>query len=268
MFGTASPTGAFRKVARGGILSNVQVFAMFPTAADWSAACDDVVSEVLRAAGVNAPPVDAVTVAARCQWPVVWDFHQTGRARLQRLDGRPTLFVRPAERPERLQWAVAHEIGEVLTRQVCQALDLPAAEFGPREREELASQMARRLLLPTGWFFTADEDLFQLKARFATASHELIAWRWLDGETPTAVTIIDRGDISRRRSNFAPRAPAMCAAEQECAAAARTTGVPARRQWRNLRIHAWPVHEPDWQREIVRTIMDDAESAPPDWEGF
>jgi len=226
------------------------------TREDWCAACDGVVAKLLDAAGITAPPVDALLIAQRLEWPVVWDRGQAGRARIHHLDGRPTLFVSPEHRPERLQWAVAHEIGEASAWPVCRDLGIAADELLPRQREELANQFAQRLLLPTAWFGASDNDLFALKARFATASHELIAWRWLDRAEPTIVTVFDHGELTRRRCNFAARTPAMLPKERECAAEARDHRTVADRTWPHGRCTAWAVHEPGWQREILRTTVE------------
>jgi hypothetical protein len=226
------------------------------TREDWQAACDAVVDELLAAAEILAPPVDVLAITARLAWPVVWDTGQTGRARFQRLDGRPTLFVRPEERPERLQWAVAHEIGEASAWQVCERVGVSPDELAPRQREELANQFAQRLLLPTGWFDSCRDDLFALKARFTTASHELIAWRWLDRAEPTVVSLFDQGRLVRRRCNFADRAPALCSAETACVEAARRSGATEQGQWEGGRVRGWPVHETGWQREILRTDLE------------
>ncbi len=78
------------------------------------AVCDEVVRELLAHCSVLAPPVDAFAVADQLDLPVMFDEHQTGRARLKRIGGRGAIFIRPDERPERMQWAVAHEIGSLL----------------------------------------------------------------------------------------------------------------------------------------------------------
>jgi hypothetical protein len=231
-----------------------------PTLEDWRSACDAVVAQLLDAARIPSPPVDAVLVAARLDWPVVWDAEQTGRARTQRLEGRPTLFVRPDERPERLQWAVAHEIGEVTAGRVCDLAGATWDELVPRQREDIANHIAQRLLIPSDWFCDAlqsgDGDLFALKQRFATASHELIAWRWIDFAEPVIVSVFDHGELSRRRCNFAARAPAIGVDESECVIAARQTGATTRRTWTGGEAITWPIHEPTWQREILRTTLD------------
>ena len=230
------------------------------TLEDWRSACDAVVDELLGAAKVAAPPVDVLAITSRLAWPVVFDAEQAGRARMQRLDGRPTLFVRPDERAERLQWAVAHEIGEATAARVCMMAGVTPDEVTPRQREEIANQVAQRLLIPSAWFRAAlqseGDDLFALKRRFATASHELIAWRWLELADPVIVSVFDHGELSRRRCNFAPRAPAMSGEESACATEARQSGATSRRTWSGGTAIAWPVHEPAWQREILRTTIE------------
>lgn len=251
-------TGVFARYSA--VYKHFQRITLMATEQDWQSACDALVAELLRDAQVDAPPVDALAVASRLEWPVMWDIGQGGRARIQRLAGRPTLFVRPEERPERLQWAVAHEIGEVVAGRVCQSAGATWDELGPRQREAIANQVAQRLLIPTEWFCRGgpgdDGDLFALKQRFATASHELIAWRWLDLVEPVIVTIFDHGELSRRRCNFALRAPALCDVESACAMEARQTGTTTRRIWSAGAAVAWPVHEPAWQREILRTTVE------------
>ena len=44
----------------------------------------------------------------------------------------------------------------------------------------------------------------ELKKRYCTASHEVLAWRFLDLPSPAILTIIDNDHIYRRRSNAWP----------------------------------------------------------------
>ena len=61
--------------------------------------------------------------------------------------------------------------------------------------ESLANLFAYRLLVPSCWFAidakTMDYDLLALKKRYATSSHEVLAWRFLDLPEPCIITIID-----------------------------------------------------------------------------
>lgn len=235
--------------------------------AEWSVSCDAIAAELLSVAGVESPPFDMFVLAERLELGVAWDAGQTGRGRLLRLNGDPAIFLRPDERPERLQWAMAHEIGETAVWRVAQRLSLDTDDLLPRQRESLASQLANRLLLPQGWWNeavrTCGQHLPRLKQRFATASHELIAWRLLDGADAKMVTIIDNGQVTRRRANFVPRCPPPSINEQQCWETARQEGEATGDPVRGLfpveipaRCHAWAIHEPTWQREIAVTWVE------------
>jgi hypothetical protein len=191
---------------------------------------------------------------------VVWDASQTGRARRQQLAGQPAIFLRPDDRPERVQWAAAHELGEQFAERVIGQLGLSADELLPRQREAVANQLANRILLPDEWFPSAvrewSGDLYRLKDRFATASHEQIAWRLLDRPGERIVTVCDHGAVSRRRCNYADRTPPPQPAEVEAWQTAQQSGEPVARSWPGGQIRVWPIHEPDWKREIAVTEVD------------
>ncbi len=84
---------------------------------DLDAVIDDTVEELLKAAGVIRPPIDATVVADRLGITMVWDEQQGGRARIAMAGGprgrspRPTIFLRPDPRPSassghwRMSWA-------------------------------------------------------------------------------------------------------------------------------------------------------------------
>ncbi len=99
--------------------------AMLPEIAleDLAIALDAVVEETLAAAGVHEPPIDAIAVAQSLGLTVAWDDRQQGRARLVNLSGRHrgsnnSIMLKHDPRKERVQWAVAHEIGETLAERV------------------------------------------------------------------------------------------------------------------------------------------------------
>ena len=81
--------------------------------------------------------------------------------------GQGTIVVGPAERPERLQWAVAHEIGESVAHRVFSALGVDPQAAPENAREQVANHLASCLLLPRDWFAAdgseLDWDLFALK---------------------------------------------------------------------------------------------------------
>jgi len=147
----------------------------------WSTALDEVAEELLGLAKFSAPPVDCLLVAERLGIVVAYDATLRGRARHKMLAGRSAILIRPDERPERLQWAVAHELGEAFAWQVYDQSASAAERDQPELRESIANLMASRLLLPSRWFFDDARrcgwDLRQLKHQYKTASHELIAHR-------------------------------------------------------------------------------------------
>lgn len=138
---------------------------------------DRLVAEVLARVSWEEPPVDVLRLAPRLGMSIAVDARQEPRGRHVRLGGRTAIFVRPEPRQERLQWTVAHEVGEALVHRL--ESGGAVADWSPGEREQRANLLASRLLLPAGWFERdareAAGDLYALKQRYATASHELIA---------------------------------------------------------------------------------------------
>ena len=122
--------------------------------------------------------------ARRLGYAVLWDESQQSRAQVRfvhaqlRRGSRPAIFLRPEPRPERVQWAIAHELGEACPGG-CSIAWVRRRMGRFQNREQLANALATRLLLPMKWFARAaaelDHELIRLKERFTSASHELIA---------------------------------------------------------------------------------------------
>jgi hypothetical protein len=138
------------------------------------------------------------------------------------------------------------------------------AEAPPAAREAVANRLAGCLLLPRDWFIAdgsvVDWDLNQLKARYSTASHEMIARRMLEMPPPVIVTLVDQGRKVWRKSNGPFRTPPMTPPEFDAWKIAHDRGEAARCHARELPegiddVRAWPIHEPDWRREILRTAL-------------
>jgi len=232
-----------------------------------AAGLDAVASDVLAEAGVEGPPVDALEVAAALGIAVALDDRQRGRARYIRLRGRgrrrpkATILLRPDPRPERRQWAVAHEIGEHAAHRVFARLGVDPRETGRNAREAVANHLAGRLLLPAEWF-TADAmdcgwDLLELKSRYATASHELIARRMLECRPPVIISIFDHRELYFRRSNLPGRVPSPSSVEMQCWRTVHAAHRPERAYDGPRAIQGWPVHEEGWKREILRTEVEE-----------
>ena len=235
-------------------------------AEEYAAALDAAARAVLDEAGIDRPPVDALKLARLLGIAVALDDRQRGRARFVRLKGyrgsrpRETIVLRPEARAERRQWAIAHEIGEQAAWRVFAVLGVDPAEAAPTARESVANQLAGRLLLPGAWF-AADAaecgwDLLELKRRYRTASHELIARRMLELPPPVIITIYDHQQVFLRRSNVPGCVPSPTAAELQCWRAVHRGNHP-RKTFDGLRsVQGWPVHEDGWKREILRSEVE------------
>jgi hypothetical protein len=231
---------------------------------EFSTALDAVADDVLDAVPLAGPPVDALQLARNLGLAVAWDDRQMGRGRIVRLRGfvdraaQGSILLQPDPRRERLQWAIAHEIGEACACQVFDRLRVDPREAPPGARETVANQLAGRLLIPRAWFGQdgpdCDWDLFELKRQYATASHELLARRMLDFGPRIMITIFDHARRTFRRGNLSGRLPPLAGPELAAWRAAHESAKPAVEASPLCRAQAWPVHEPDWKREIVRTV--------------
>jgi len=229
-----------------------------------ASAVDRVAADVLAAAGIGEPPVDALRVAQRLGLAVAWDDRQAGRARLVTLAaaGRQTaaILMRHDPRAEREQWAVAHELGEALAERVFGELGVDPREAPRQGREMVANAIASAILLPREFFATdgpaLEWDLVALKERYRTASHELIARRMLDCSLPVYISLYDQDRLTWRRSNTSGRRPPPSELELNARRRAHESG-EAVIEFGPPKIQVWPIHEPAWQREIVRVQIDE-----------
>jgi Zn-dependent peptidase ImmA (M78 family) len=220
-------------------------------------ACDEVGEELLAEAGWSSPPVDAFQLAAELGYEIAFDARQEARGRFKRLAGRPTMFLSPDDRPERLQWAAAHEIGESAAWRVFERLDVDPQLAETDFREQVAAHLANALLLPRPEFeadvLRHDGDVPALKAKYATASHEMILMGQLRMETLMLASVFDHGELRRRRTNGRLAPPPLMAVERQAQLQAHATGRPAVLSGRGIRVQAWPIHEAGWKRELLRT---------------
>jgi len=236
---------------------------------EFEAALDECVERLLWEAGVDCPPVDARAVAEHLGLVVVGHRELPHRAQFVRLaaqsrgnSGQGTIVVGPAERPEREQWAIAHEIGESVVHSVFAQLGVRPELAPPGAREAVANRLASCLLLPRRWFNIDgrgfDWDLFELKDRYQSASHELIARRMLEMSPPIVITLCDQGRVIWRRGNTGCHLPRLLPEEHDTWQKAHVTDNVTDESLDPLttgldRVRCWPVHEPDWKREIIRS---------------
>jgi hypothetical protein len=243
------------------------------TREELSAALDRMVSEILWEAGIIGPPVDALLVARRLGLVAAADVQAVQRGRFVRMAAgaesmtTSTMMLSAEKRPERRQWAVAHEIGEWAAGRIAGHLGVDAAEVDGAFRECWSNAFASALLLPRRWFLpdgrNLDWDLLALKARYPTASHELIARRMLDMPAPAIVTLFDHGRRMWRRATDGLRVPPMLLAEETCQRQVHLRGKPMEVDSDcdgagRVRVRCWPVHERGWRREIMRAELSES----------
>lgn len=227
---------------------------------DVVAAIDRMVDELLASARIETPPVDSIALAqSHLGMVVCMDKSQMQRGRAQRSAGQKLIYLRPEPREERHQWTVAHEIGEHLKSDILTRLGMEPGGTQAMTGESLANLFAYHLLVPTRLFAVdaraLDYDLPALKEKYRTASHEVLAWRFLDLPEPCIVTILDNEKISRRRSNAWPTRRQLEPAEEKCRRLIHRNGRPHRVQENGWTVQGWPVHEADWKREFLRSMV-------------
>ena len=128
--------------------------------------------------------------------------------------------------------------------------------------DSLLTLFSSRLLVPTQWFAadaaTEDYNLLKLKKRYRTASHEVIALRFLDLPIPTVVTVIDNDEIHRRKTN-GPRIKAkeLESPEEKCRNFVNKHGKAKIVREGAWTVQGWPIHQSDWKREILRSVVVD-----------
>ncbi len=228
---------------------------------DVVATVDRMVEELLRAANIQKPPVDTIALAqGHLGMVICMDKRQAQRGRAQRTAGKKQIYLRPEPREERHQWTVAHEIGEHIKSDLLARLGMEPGETRAMAGESLANLFAYRLLVPTCWFAedapSLDYDLLALKEKYATSSHEVLAWRFLDLPEPCIVTILDNDTITRRRSNSWPIKRKLEAAEEKCQKYVHQNSRPRRVQENGWTVQGWPVHQTDWKREVLRSVVE------------
>jgi Zn-dependent peptidase ImmA (M78 family) len=127
--------------------------------------------------------------------------------------------------------------------------------------ESLANLFAYHLLVPTCWFpddaKLHDWDVLELKQKYRTASHEVIAWRMLDLASPCIITVVDNDHIHRRRSNAYRVRKELEEAEKQCQRYVNQFNRPRVVRENGWTVQGWPVHQPDWKREILRSVVDE-----------
>lgn len=224
------------------------------------AVVDRTIEKLLERAGVLQPPVDAIRLAqGTLGMYVCLDTRQQARGRAQRTGFQRQVYLRPEPTEERHQWTVAHEIGEHLKSEMLEELGVCPESTGAMAGETLANLFAHRLLVPAAWFSgdaaACHYDLLALKNRYRTPSHEVIALRLLDLPAPCIITVVDNKHIHRRLSNAWPVTRQLQPIERACQEYVHLYSRPYRLEEAGCAVAGWPVHQPDWKREILRSVV-------------
>jgi len=230
--------------------------------ADVVAAIDRMVEELLDRAGLQGPPVDAIALAQKhLGMVVVLDRRQQQRGRAQRAGGQPQIYLRPEPTEERHQWSVAREIGEHQKPELLRRLALEPDQARTLTGESLLNLFSAHLLVPTRWFTrdapASDYDVLSLKQCYGTASHEVLALRFLDLPEPCIVTIIDNEHVHRRKSNGPRIRKELSGPEQKCQRYVHKHSRPRVVQEKGWTVQGWPVHQDAWKREILRSVVEE-----------
>lgn len=223
---------------------------------------DCMVDELLDAARIEQPPVDAIVLAQKhLGMLVVLDKRQNQRGRAQRVGASKQIYLRPEPTEERHQWTVAHEIGEHFKSDLLKRLGMEPDQTRAMAGESLANRFAQNLLVPRRWFRDdvrdMKHDLLALKKRYSTSSHEVIAMRFLDLSDPCIVTIVDNDKISRRKSNAWPTKRELVSVEAKCQRYVHEKGKPKMLQADGWTVQGWPVHTGDWKREVLHSVVEE-----------
>jgi hypothetical protein len=215
---------------------------------------DRVVEEFLEDAGISEPPVDAVDLAIRhLRLP-------PPRQKSRPARGEEDVSAEDHSPVEQKHWSAAQQIGVHFKPILLERLGVDSEQGRTPVSASLANLFARHLLTPTSWF-AADAravgyDIPALKSRFATAGIELVAWRLLDLGESCIITVVDNDHVTRRKSNSWPVRRELMAAERECQRYVHHYSRPRVVQVGAWTVQGWPLHRPDWKREILRSVGD------------
>ena len=220
---------------------------------DILAAIDRAVEELLDAAGISAPPVDAVAIAVGHLGIPITDEPPPRRTRRGTVRG---LYLAPEWPEEKRNAAVARAVGERQEEGLLDRIGVPEDERRGLKGVSLPGLFADHMLTPTRWLRDESRrcgfDLLAVHEQFRTASLELIARRWIDLTDPCVVAIVDGERVEWRRSNAARATKELSPAEDECRRRVWDTGEPQAVRRDGWDVRGWPVA--DTGRIVLRSV--------------
>jgi len=214
------------------------------------------VERLLASAGIDRPPVDPERIARAARINVLDRDLPQRRGQSYRYRGMKSVDLGRADRAERRNFTLAHEIME---------LELPSTASDKQAKHETAIRGAAALLCPARFFraclqgtcTTAPFDLFRLKAVFSTASHEVVALRSLDF-SEAIITVFDNGRLVNRQTSYPFGIQPVTPQERDAMRRAMRSGEACEETWAGASATAYPIFDNAIKRVILRTTLDPA----------
>ena len=250
---------------------------------------DRLVENVLSVCEIKQPPVEPKKIADRLGIAYSETRLDGRRGQSFRRRGLPHVEVHHEDRPERKNFALAHEIMELELKKVLE---------DPRECHRWANLAASFLLMPTPRFreecCRSEFDIAQLKKVFSTASWEAVALRTLNfadsiitivdaslpvglpvvggkrlrktspprRESPSGSSSISAGrltaKVTRRKSSYPFYMPKKLSDdERQVVEEILRTRKAVKRHFPSCEVAGYPVFEGEHRRVILRTTLDE-----------
>jgi hypothetical protein len=213
---------------------------------------DKLVEKLLAECGIDRPPVEPKKIADALG--LVYDETELEGRRGQsyRRFGRQHVEIHRKDRPERKNFALAHEIMELELKKVLE---------DPRESHRWANLGASFLLMPTPWVrdhcLRTGFDLVKLRKVFTTASWEVIALRTLNF-SESIITIVDDDRVTRRKSSYPFYVSKKLSDEEKHVVLdVLQTKKVQKQHFPSCEVTAYPVFEKERKRVILRTVLDE-----------
>jgi hypothetical protein len=227
---------------------------------------DRFIDGLLERAGVVQPPVDALDIAENhlgIPIEVVEPVEEDERGR-RRPRSRPRgagIVLTPDMSEEQRQKVAADGIARATMAEILRKLHATAESENQQLLKHIRGLVVPRLLIPKKLLRNALKecryDVLALKEAFATAATEAIALRLLDLDDACAISIVDDGIVSLRKSNRFAVSKKLEPAEQTCIDLIMKLDRPQRIREAEWTVHGWPVPARSFRRIILRSVPDD-----------
>ncbi len=227
---------------------------------------DRLVAGLVERAGVERPPVDALTIAEEhLGIPVevveAAEEDERGQRRPRARRGSGGIVLSPDMSLEARHKAAAEGIARALQPEILRKLNVVPGTENRQFALHVRGLVVGRILAPTKLLRAAlrecKADLAALARQFSTAGMELLALRWLDLDEPCVISIVDDGIVSMRRGNCGPVGKKLEPTEQTCHDHVAELELPHRVRAEGWTVWGWPVPRRAFRRIILRAVPDD-----------